>query len=113
MKQLRLCIERQSIGLTARTGRPWSKTTVHEALRCIPHRPTKMRSRSFYRYFHLLKQLGWVEAIGEEEGSVLGVGSSEKVRHIVSKRLTAAELSGWERNPLVLGKYVDIRMQPW
>jgi len=54
-----------------------------------------------------------VEAIGEEEGSVLGVGSSEKVRHIVSKRLTAAELSGWERNPLVLGKYVDIRMQPW
>lgn len=46
--------------------------SVEEALRRIPHRLTKVRSHSFYRYFHLLKQLGWVEATGEEEGSLLG-----------------------------------------
>ena len=46
--------------------------SVDEALRRIPHRLTKIRSHSFYRYFHLLKQLGWVEATGEEEGSLLG-----------------------------------------
>ncbi len=31
--------------------------SVEEALRRIPHRLTKVRSHSFYRYFHLLKQL--------------------------------------------------------
>lgn len=46
--------------------------SLEEALRRIPHRLTKVRSHSFYRYFHLLKQLGWVEATGEEEGSMLG-----------------------------------------
>ena len=46
--------------------------SVEEALRRIPQRLTKVRSHSFYRYFHLLKQLGWVEATGEEEGSLIG-----------------------------------------
>jgi hypothetical protein len=46
--------------------------SVEEALRRIPQRLTKVRSHSFYRYFHLLKQLGWVEATGEEEGSFMG-----------------------------------------
>jgi len=46
--------------------------SLEEALRRIPHRLTKVRSHSFYRYFHLLKQLGWVEVTGEEEGSLLG-----------------------------------------
>jgi hypothetical protein len=46
--------------------------SLDEALRRIPQRLTKMRSHSFYRYFHLLKQLGWVEATGEEEGSFMG-----------------------------------------
>ena len=45
---------------------------MEEALRRIPQRLTKMRSHSFYRYFHLLKQLGWVELTGEEEGSLMG-----------------------------------------
>jgi DNA-binding PadR family transcriptional regulator len=46
--------------------------STEEALRRIPQRLTKVRSHSFYRYFHLLKQLGWVEATGEEEGSFMG-----------------------------------------
>ena len=46
--------------------------SVEEALRRIPHRLTKFRSHSFYRYFHHLKMLGWVELTGEEEGSLLG-----------------------------------------
>ncbi len=45
---------------------------MEEALRCIPQPLTTMRSHSFYRYFHLLKQLGWVEATGEEEPSFPG-----------------------------------------
>ena len=46
--------------------------SLEEALRRIPHRLTKFRSHSFYRYFHHLKMLGWVEPTGEEEGSLMG-----------------------------------------
>jgi len=46
--------------------------SLEEALRRIPHRLSKVRSHSFYRYFHHLKMLGRVEATGEEEGSLLG-----------------------------------------
>ena len=46
--------------------------SVEEALERIPHRLTKMRSHSFYRYFHNLKMLGWVELTGEEEKSGMG-----------------------------------------
>ncbi len=46
--------------------------SVEGALERIPHRLTKMRSHSFYRYFHHLKMLGWVEATGEEEESAMG-----------------------------------------
>ena len=46
--------------------------SVEEALERIPHRLTKMRSHSFYRYFHHLKMLGWVELTGEEEKSAMG-----------------------------------------
>ena len=46
--------------------------SFEEALRWIPHRLTKMRSHSFYRYFHHLKMLSWVEPTGEEEGSLFG-----------------------------------------
>ncbi|MCL0065984.1 hypothetical protein M1N79_03810 [Dehalococcoidia bacterium] len=38
----------------------------------IPQRLTRMRSHSFYRYFHHLKQLKWVELTGEEEPSFQG-----------------------------------------
>jgi len=46
--------------------------STEEALRRIPQRLSKVRSHSFYRYFHLLKQLRWVEPTGEEEGSFMG-----------------------------------------
>ena len=46
--------------------------SVEEALQRIPHRLTKVRSHSFYRYFHNLKMLGWVEATGEQEESGMG-----------------------------------------
>jgi hypothetical protein len=46
--------------------------SVEEALERIPQRLTKMRSHSFYRYFHHLKMLGWVEPTGEEEESAMG-----------------------------------------
>ena len=38
----------------------------------IPQRRTSMRLASFYRYFGMLRSLGWVEATGEEEGSLIG-----------------------------------------
>ncbi|MFH1486317.1 MAG: hypothetical protein ABIH46_09620 [Chloroflexota bacterium] len=46
--------------------------TLAQALVRTPKRLTKIRSHSFYRYFHHLKMLGWVELTGEEEGSTLG-----------------------------------------
>ena len=55
--------------------------SLEEALRRIPHRLTKVRSHSFYRYFHHLKMLGWVEATGEEEGSLLGGMPGARVEH--------------------------------
>jgi len=55
--------------------------SMEEALRRIPQRLTKVRSHSFYRYFHLLKQLGWVEATGEEEGSFMGGMPGARVEH--------------------------------
>jgi len=53
--------------------------SFEEALRRIPHRLTKVRSHSFYRYFHHLKMLDWVEPTGEEEGSLLGGMPGAKV----------------------------------
>ncbi len=46
--------------------------SLEEALLRISHHLGRVHSPSFYRYFHLLKQLGWVEATGEEEGSLPG-----------------------------------------
>ena len=46
--------------------------SLEEALMRIPQRLTKMRSHSFYRYFHHLKMLDWVKATGEEEKSAMG-----------------------------------------
>jgi len=43
-------------------------------LRRIPYKLHKCRYHSFQRYFHWLKQLGWVEFTGEEEPSALQEG---------------------------------------
>ena len=65
--------------------------SMEEALKRIPQRLTKMRSHSFYRYFHLLKQLGWVEFTGEEEGSLMGGMPGARVEH-TSKGTTVVEV---------------------
>lgn len=54
---------------------------LDEATRRIPHRLTSIRSHSFYRYFHLLKQLGWVESTDQEEGSLIGGVPGARVEH--------------------------------
>jgi len=66
------------VALAMEKGIPLS---IEEALRRIPQRLTKVRSHSFYRYFHLLKQLGWVEATGGEEGSLMGGMPGARVEH--------------------------------
>jgi hypothetical protein len=55
--------------------------SMEEALRRIPHRLNMVRAHSFYRYFHLLKQLGWVEPTGKEEGSFMGGMPGARVEH--------------------------------
>jgi hypothetical protein len=37
----------------------------------MPYKLVKCRYHSFSRYFHLLKQLGWVEPTGEEEAAAI------------------------------------------
>jgi len=54
--------------------------STEEALERIPKRLTKMRSHSFYRYFHHLKMLGWVEPTGEEQKSAMGGMPGTRVR---------------------------------
>lgn len=49
-----------------------TELSLEEAQRRIPQRLTKMRTHSFYRYFHNLKRLGWVETTGEEQASAFG-----------------------------------------
>jgi len=58
--------------MVARAMEKGIELSVEEALSRIPQRLTKMRSHSFYRYFHHLKMLGWVEPTGEEEKSAMG-----------------------------------------
>jgi len=61
--------------------------SVEEALRRIPQRLTKVRSHSFHRYWHMLKQLKWVEATGEEEPSDLGGRVGARVEHLGEGRV--------------------------
>ena len=65
--------------------------SLDEALRRIPQRLTKMRSHSFYRYFHLLKQLAWVEPSGVEEVSLFGGEPGAKVER-TTKGTTLVEV---------------------
>ena len=58
--------------MAARALEKGIELSVEEASRRVSGRFTKVRSHSFYRYFHLLKQLEWVEVTGEEEDSLPG-----------------------------------------
>jgi hypothetical protein len=55
--------------------------STEQALKRIRHHLTVIRSHSFYRYFHLLKQLGWVEPTGQEEDSLAGGNPGSKIEH--------------------------------
>ena len=65
--------------------------SLEQAFLRIPHRLTAIRSHSFYRYFHHLKMLGWVESTGEEEDSIMGGSPGSKVEK-TSKGTTLVEV---------------------
>ncbi len=59
--------------------------------RRIPYKLVKARYHSFSRYFHWLKQLGWVEVTGEEEKS--------SVQENVERSRSEAGLTPYETPP--------------
>ena len=59
--------------------------------RRIPYKLVKARYHSFQRYFHWLKQLGWVEVTGEEEKS--------SVQENVERSRSEAGLTPYETPP--------------
>jgi len=60
-------------------------------LRSMPYKLVKCRYHSFQRYFHWLKQLGWVEVTGREERS--------SVQEAVEKSRSAAGLPPYTAPP--------------
>jgi len=74
-------------------------------LRRIPYKLHKARYHSFQRYFHWLKQLGWVEFTGREEPSALQEGypnaPSRKYYRLTKKGIEAPDYK-WSRPQLVL-----------
>jgi hypothetical protein len=58
----------------------------------IPYKLTKCRYHSFQRYFHWLKQLGWVELTGKEETSSI----QEHYEEAPSRRYYRLSLKGRE-----------------
>ena len=74
-------------------------------LRRIPYKLHKARYHSFQRYFHWLKQLGWVELTGEEEMSSVQEYYSEapprKYYRLTKKGMDAPDYE-WSRPQLVL-----------
>lgn len=74
-------------------------------LRRIPYKLVKARYHSFQRYFHWLKQLGWVEKTGEEEVSSVQDNyppAPPRVYYRLSREGKAAPDWEWSRPQLVL-----------
>jgi len=86
--------------------------SVDEALRRIPHRLTKIRSHSFYRYFHHLKMLGWVEPSGEEEGSLIGGSPGARVEK-TSRGTTLVEVPQPRRFYRLSAKGKQASIEDW
>jgi len=82
----------------------------------IPYKLTGARYHSFRRYFHWLKQLGWVEFTGEEETSSVQEAMPDYPEAPPRKyyRLTREGIEApdpeWSRPQLVL--YPEIKGQP-
>lgn len=74
-------------------------------LRRIPYKLAKARYHSFQRYFHWLKQLGWVKFTGREEPSALqevyAAGPPRKYYCLTTKGIEAPDYE-WSRPQLVL-----------
>ena len=86
--------------------------SIEEASQRIPQRQSRMRSHSFYRYFHLLKQLDWVELTGEEEGSFMGGMPGAKVEH-TAEGTTLVEVPQPRRFYRLTAKGRDAAQSAW
>lgn len=79
----------------------------------VPYKLTAARYHSFQRYFHWLKQLGWVEFTGEEETSAVQEnyppGPPRKYYRLTRKGIDAPDYE-WSRPQLAL--YPEINGQP-
>ncbi len=86
------------------------RVTYH--LKYIPYKLTAARYHSFRRYFHWLKQLGWVEFTGEEETSslqeVYPPGPPRRYYRLTREGIGAPDPQ-WSRPQLVL--YPEIKGQ--
>jgi hypothetical protein len=77
-------------------------------LRRIPYKLVKCRYHSFQRYFHWLKQLGWVEFAGKEERSTVQENMPDYPQapprryYRLTKKGIAAPDYEWSRPQLVL-----------
>ena len=74
-------------------------------LRRIPYKLHKARYHSFQRYFHWLKQLGWVELTGKEETSSIQEYYAEappRKYYRLTRKGTEAPDYEWSRPQLVL-----------
>jgi len=78
----------------------------------IPYKLTSARYHSFQRYFHWLKQLGWVEFTGEEAASAIQPyypGAPPRKYYRLTRRGIDAADWEWSRPQLVL--YPEIKGQ--
>jgi len=78
-------------------------------LRRIPYKLHKARYHSFQRYFHWLKQLGWVEETGEEETSSVQENyppAAPRKYYRLTKEGREAPDWEWSRPQLVLYPYI-------
>lgn len=92
-----------------REKRPISPEKIEELTRYfserIPYKLHRARYHSFSRYFHWLKQLGWVESTGVEEPSAIQEGYPDapprKYYRLTKKGIEAPDWE-WSRPQLAL-----------
>lgn len=82
-------------------------------LKYIPYKLTAARYHSFQRYFHWLKQLGWVEFTGKEEASAIQPyypdAPPRKYYRLTTKGIDAPDYE-WSRPQIIL--YPEIGGRP-
>lgn len=96
--------ERVRRGLPIYSPMEYEERVAH-FLRRIPYNLVKCRYHSFSRYFHWLKQLGWVERTGEEEPSAIQdfyPPAPPRIYYRLTKKGIEAPDYEWSRPQLVL-----------